>query len=163
MGSGSDSIKRGGDVYLLPLSYLKTFLLWFTLFFIFTIFVGINLSHASQRFNLSKEHIKKIERLANNISEDIASRGIKSIILKDFVDLKGRTRSLERTLTRRFRENLIKAAKGRFRIVKTRSEFVIKGTTLPYKEKERFDLRIEILSGTEVISSYSAIFKEWHR
>jgi hypothetical protein len=44
--------------------------------------------------------------------------------------------------------------------VDNKGEILIKGTVLPYKEKERFDLKIDLTSDGTVLSSYSSIFKE---
>jgi hypothetical protein len=116
--------------------------------------------YASKDITLSKAHKTKIERLAQRIADDISLRGIKTVEIGNFTDLKGRSRALEKAITLRFKKALIRASKGRFSIVDNKGEILIKGTVLPYKEKERFDLKIDLTSDGTVLSSYSSIFKE---
>jgi len=118
------------------------------------------LSLASKEITLSKEHKAKLERLAQRMADDISQRGIKTVEIRDFTDLKGRSRRLEKAITLRFKKALIRASKGRFSVVANKGEILIKGTVLPYKEKERFDLKIELISNGTVLSTYSSIFKE---
>ncbi len=118
------------------------------------------LSHASKEITLSKEHKAKLERLAQRIADDISLRGIKTVEIENFTDLKGRSRALEKAITLRFKKALIRASKGRFSVVDNKGEILIKGTVLTYKEKNRFDLKIELTSNGTVLSTYSSIFKE---
>jgi hypothetical protein len=116
--------------------------------------------YASKDITLSKAHKIRIERLAQRIADDISLRGIKTVEIGNFTDLKGRSQAFEKAITLRFKKALIRASKGRFSIVDNKGEILIKGTVLPYKEKERFDLKIDLTSDGTVLSSYSSIFKE---
>lgn len=150
---------------------LKTCKLSLNLFLFFFAFsalillLGINSVHSIER-KLTKTHEQKIERIAMILTEEIVNRKIKTVILQNFVDLKARTGPFERSLTERFRKALIKVRKGRFKIFTKDAEVIIRGTVIPYAEKDRFDLKIELIkpgeqpeNTGEVLFTYTGIFK----
>lgn len=108
---------------------------------------------------LTINHEEKIKKIAQIFTEELINRKIKNVIIHDFVDLKGRTGHFERKLTEKFRKALIKAKKGRFKILTKDAEVIIRGTVIPYAERDRFDLKIELIKGNEVIFTYTGIFK----
>lgn len=127
--------------------------------------LSINKGYSIER-KLTKTHQQKIEKIATIITEEIVNRKIKTIILRKFVDLKGRTGSFEQRLTYEFRRALIKVKKGRFKIFTKDAEVIIRGVVIPYAEKDRFDLKIELIKlragkedSDEVIFTYTGIFK----
>ena len=130
------------------------------LFILLIFFIPFTLSHASKEITLSKGHKAKLEKIAQMIADDISRRGIKTVEIKDFTDLKGRSLAHEKAITLSFKKSLIRVSKGRFTIVDSNGQVLIKGIVIPYREKERFNLKIELISNGTVLSSYSSIFKK---
>lgn len=147
---------------------LKTYKLNLNLFFLtflpLILLLDINSVYSIER-RLTKTHVEKIEKIASIISEELASRKIRIVILQNFIDLKGRTGPFEQALTERFKKALIKVRRGRFKIFTKDAEVIIRGTVMPYAEKDRFDLKIEIIRQSksenrgEVLFTYTGIFK----
>lgn len=140
-------------------------ILFFLAFSTLILLLDINSVYSIER-RLTKAHEQKIERIATILTEELVNRRIKTVILLNFVDLKGKTGPFERSLTERFRKALIKVRKGRFKVFTRDAEVIIRGTVIPYAEKDRFDLKIELIKprtgregSDEVLFTYTGIFK----
>ncbi|MCX7793536.1 MAG: hypothetical protein N2257_03890 [Thermodesulfovibrionales bacterium] len=135
------------------------------LFFLILICAVHVITNRASSAELSRDQEQKIEKIALILSEELASRNIKGVTLKNFFDLRGRTGSFEKILSEKLRKALIKFSKRRFKVFTKDSEFIIKGTVIPYSEKNRFDLKIELIKiktqsqDEEVLFTYTGIFK----
>ncbi|MFN3739740.1 MAG: hypothetical protein ACK4TF_03575 [Thermodesulfovibrionales bacterium] len=139
--------------------------LFFIAFLSLILLLGINSVYCTER-KLTKTHQQKIEKIATILTEELVNRKIKTVILRNFVDLKGRTGPFEQSLTYEFRKALIKVKKGRFKIFTKDAEVIIRGIVIPYAEKDRFDLKIELFKSPagkdgseEILFTYTGIFK----
>ncbi|MGB9716758.1 MAG: hypothetical protein ACPL1G_10215 [Thermodesulfovibrionales bacterium] len=137
----------------------------FFLLTVVTVLLFLTASAYSLERKITRSHEKKMEKIASILAEEISNRKIRTVVLKDFVDLKAKTGTFERALTERFRKALIKVRKGRFKIFTKDGEVIIRGTVIPYVEKERFDLKIELIKPSapgeesgDVIFTYTGIF-----
>lgn len=132
-------------------------------FSVLILLLGIKKGYSLER-KLTKTHQQKIERIATIIAEETVNRKIKAVTVLNFVDLKGSSSTFERKLTDKFKKALLKVKKDRFRILTKDAEVIIRGTVIPYAEKDRFDLKIELIKpgmegSEEVLFAYTGIFK----
>ncbi|HAK89027.1 MAG TPA: hypothetical protein DHV16_04410 [Nitrospiraceae bacterium] len=123
----------------------------------------IVLAEKTQRyFPSAKEHSQKIKQIAGIIAVEINRRGIKTVEVKEFTDIRGRPSAVGKDIAKEF-ERQMAAAEGRgFAIIKNDAKAVVTGTVTPFKEREKWQIKIKVVSAETgaVITAYTGILKK---
>ncbi|MBI5212764.1 MAG: hypothetical protein HY957_05250 [Nitrospirae bacterium] len=115
-----------------------------------------------QYYPSAKEHSQKIKQIAGFIAVEINRRGIKTVEVREFTDIKGRPSAVGKDIAKEF-ERQMAAAEGRgFAIIKNDAKAVVTGTLAPFKEREKWQIKIKVLSAETgaVITAYTGILKK---
>lgn len=134
---------------------IKVFLIFIFLTFILTPH-RVTAGKRDQKVKFTKDHITKIDRIANFISVELNNRYIKEIEIADFTDFNGRQLRIGKEMSGRLRE--IMSKKG-FSINKN-AVVLVTGKMANFKDQPKrwkVDIRVQSKEG-KIITSYTAIF-----
>ncbi len=133
------------------------------LLFFTPVFSPVFSSEGVQKYKpLSEEHIQKLKKIAGFIAVEINRRGIKTVEVREFTDIRGRPSAVGKDLAKEF-ERQMAAAEGRgFAIIKNNAKAVVTGTLTPFKEREKWQIKIEVISAETgaIITAYTGILKK---
>jgi hypothetical protein len=139
---------------LVPSSFMLIILLLF--------FTPVSSSEGVQEYKpLSEEHIQKLKKIAGVIAAEIVRRDIKTIMVKDFTDIRGRPTMVTKEITEEFKRQLVFSGKSRFSVTSDNADAVVRGILTPFKDKRKWQLKIELVSSStgKIITSYAGILK----
>jgi len=108
---------------------------------------------------LPKEHIQKLKRIADIVGNEIKRKGIKTVAVENFTDSKGRASARGMLMAKEFKKQF---AVMKLNVMSSGTEAVVKGTLIPFKSGEKWQLSIKVVSGdkSRTITSYTGIFKK---
>lgn len=144
--------------YLSCLSALILYADYPTLLF----FTPVFSSEGVQKYKpLSEEHIQKLKKIAGVIAAEIVRRDIKTIMVKDFTDIRGRPAMVTKEITEEFKRQLVFSGKSRFSVTSDNADAVVRGILTPFKDKRKWQFKIELVSSStgKIITSYAGILK----
>jgi hypothetical protein len=134
------------------------------LIFLIPLFLYSNPVFSSEKKSpvLPKEYVQKLKRIATNIASEIISRNIKSVMVNDFTDLKGRQNETGKEMAKEFKKHLTSAGAANFSVIDSNAEAVVYGTIAPFKEKGKLRLQIKVISSStgKTITTYTGVFKK---
>ncbi|MBI4839196.1 MAG: hypothetical protein HY806_08695 [Nitrospirae bacterium] len=110
---------------------------------------------------LSKAHIQKLKRSAEIVARALSEKGIKTVKVIEFTDIRGNPSAAGRGMSGEFKIHLASAGKKNFSVTDNNPEALIKGTVAPFKQGGKQQLKIIAVThdkGT-VITSYTGIFR----
>lgn len=112
-----------------------------------------------QSFVLPKEHIQKLKRIADIVGKEIERKGIKTVTIENFTDSKGRPSARGMLMTKEFKKQF---SAMKLNVMDSGTEAVVKGTLIPFKSGEKWQLSIKVVSADKnrIITSYTGIFKK---
>lgn len=115
-----------------------------------------------QYYPSAKEHSQKIKQIAGIIAVEINRRSIKTIEVKEFTDIRGRPSTAGKDVAKEFERQLAIAGGDSFKLVKGNAGAVVTGTLTPFKEKEKWQIKIKVVSAETgaVITTYTGILKK---
>ncbi len=145
---------------IIPCSFL---LQGFSFLMLVLLSPDIVLAEKTQRyFPSAKEHSQKIKQIAGIIAVEINRRGIKTVEVREFTDIKGRPSAVGKDIAKEFARQMAAAGAGNFAIIKSEAKAVVIGTITPFKEREKWQIKIEVISAETgaVITAYTGILKK---
>lgn len=115
-----------------------------------------------QYYPSAKEHSQKIKQIAGIISVELSRRGIKTVEVREFTDIRGRPSAPGKDISKEFERHLAIAGGNIFKVVKGNAGAVVTGTLTPFKEKEKWQIKIEVISAETgaIITAYTGILKK---
>ncbi|MBI5049718.1 MAG: hypothetical protein HZC11_02290 [Nitrospirae bacterium] len=118
-------------------------------------------SSERQSPSLTKETRQKLKRIAGIIASEITKRNITTVTVRDFTDINGKPSSTGKAIAGEFTKQMAFSAGKNFSVMSSSAEVVITGTVAPFKEDNKWQIKIKVVSsGTDkVITSYSGILK----
>lgn len=114
-----------------------------------------------QNLPLTKGNIQKIKHIAGIITSEITKRNIKTVMVKDFTDINGKPSSAGKAIAEEFTKQLISSAGKQFSVVNSNADAVITGTVAPFKEDNKWQIKIKVVSSDrgKIITSYSGVLR----
>lgn len=150
----------GKNISLIPCP-VSCILIFLIPVFLFSTFVFSSEKSEKKSPALPKEYSQKLKRIAANIASEIAARNIKSVMVNDFTDLKGRQNETGKEMAKEFKKHLISAGAEKFSVTDSNAGAVVSGIIAPFKEKGKLRLQIKAISSDtgKTITTYTGVFK----
>lgn len=111
---------------------------------------------------LPQEHVRKLERIAAFIADELQRRSVKSVTVEDFTDFYKRPSATGTRMAREFSRQLAALGDKNFMVLPDGGDAIVTGVVVPFKSGGKLKLDIKVVSAdrSKIITAYSGIFKK---
>ena len=122
---------------------------------------GVSVEKGQKGVTLSKVHIQKLRRAAEIVAQALSEKGIKTVKVIEFTDIKGGPSAIGREMSGEFKIYLKSAGRKNFSVINDSPEALVKGSVAPFKQTGKRQLKIIAVTRDKgaVITSYTGIFR----